>query len=334
MHPKWQQHCSRLGGGIASPRTRWGPPPPSKSVVALPTPHTFQCTCFLRCRMPPSTSTPGTYSECVAADEQTVCLTPPGVSFLAAAAAPMPGQTASITGPGFRPQANQSVATPTPTYTPTPPYTHVHYFMHTLPPMATASFKPRDLRRIRIGRRADSVPDAPGCQLPGSCRSAHGGPDGLAGPGNGDATPREARADPCRGWWSGKLRDSGGGRLGCLTPVDRRKPQSVWTATLATPGPVMISWTSSSSSSLLCAIVSHHRHVLSRALMQIAKAHGAHVTTTCSTRNIEFVTEVLGADEAIDYTGVSNHCRHSGLEVMLHSCLLSRTSSHQLVLGI
>ena len=38
-------------------------------------------------------------------------------------------------------------------------------------------------------------------------------------------------------------------------------------------------------------------------LVQIAKAHGAHVTTTCSTRNVEFL-KGLGADEAIDYTQV------------------------------
>ena len=35
---------------------------------------------------------------------------------------------------------------------------------------------------------------------------------------------------------------------------------------------------------------------------QIAKAQGAHVTTTCSTRNVDFVTQQLGADAAIDYT--------------------------------
>ena len=38
--------------------------------------------------------------------------------------------------------------------------------------------------------------------------------------------------------------------------------------------------------------------------LQIAKAMGAHVTTTCSTRNVDFVTNVLGADVAIDYTKV------------------------------
>lgn len=36
--------------------------------------------------------------------------------------------------------------------------------------------------------------------------------------------------------------------------------------------------------------------------IQIAKAQGAHVTTTCSGRNVEYVTQQLGADEAIDYT--------------------------------
>ena len=38
--------------------------------------------------------------------------------------------------------------------------------------------------------------------------------------------------------------------------------------------------------------------------LQIAKAQGAHVTTTCSGRNVEFVTRQLGADVAIDYTQV------------------------------
>lgn len=38
--------------------------------------------------------------------------------------------------------------------------------------------------------------------------------------------------------------------------------------------------------------------------IQIARSHGAHVTTTCSTRNLELVTE-LGADVAIDYTKVA-----------------------------
>jgi NADPH:quinone reductase-like Zn-dependent oxidoreductase len=37
-------------------------------------------------------------------------------------------------------------------------------------------------------------------------------------------------------------------------------------------------------------------------LLQIAKAQGAFVASTCSTRNVEFVTKVLGADQAIDYT--------------------------------
>lgn len=35
---------------------------------------------------------------------------------------------------------------------------------------------------------------------------------------------------------------------------------------------------------------------------QIAKAQGAFVATTCSGRNVEFVTRTLGADQAIDYT--------------------------------
>jgi NADPH-dependent curcumin reductase CurA len=37
---------------------------------------------------------------------------------------------------------------------------------------------------------------------------------------------------------------------------------------------------------------------------QIAKVQGAHVTTTCSTRNVDYVTQQLGADVAIDYTQV------------------------------
>ncbi|KXZ56542.1 hypothetical protein GPECTOR_1g487 [Gonium pectorale] len=36
--------------------------------------------------------------------------------------------------------------------------------------------------------------------------------------------------------------------------------------------------------------------------VQIAKTQGAYVATTCSGRNEEFVTQVLGADLAIDYT--------------------------------
>jgi hypothetical protein len=36
--------------------------------------------------------------------------------------------------------------------------------------------------------------------------------------------------------------------------------------------------------------------------LQIAKAQGAWVATTCSGRNAAFVTETLGADLAIDYT--------------------------------
>jgi NADPH-dependent curcumin reductase CurA len=50
-------------------------------------------------------------------------------------------------------------------------------------------------------------------------------------------------------------------------------------------------------------------YVLSRlpspvALAQIAKGQGAHVTTTCSGQNVDYVTKTLGADEAIDYTQV------------------------------
>ncbi len=38
---------------------------------------------------------------------------------------------------------------------------------------------------------------------------------------------------------------------------------------------------------------------------QLAKALGASfVATTCSTRNVEFVTQELGADDACDYTRV------------------------------
>ncbi|GIM14233.1 hypothetical protein Vretimale_17264 [Volvox reticuliferus] len=36
--------------------------------------------------------------------------------------------------------------------------------------------------------------------------------------------------------------------------------------------------------------------------VQIAKSQGAYVAATCSSRNTEFVTQVLGADKAIDYT--------------------------------
>lgn len=36
--------------------------------------------------------------------------------------------------------------------------------------------------------------------------------------------------------------------------------------------------------------------------VQIAKAQGAHVTTTCSTAKVDFVTKELGADVAVDYT--------------------------------
>jgi alcohol dehydrogenase len=36
--------------------------------------------------------------------------------------------------------------------------------------------------------------------------------------------------------------------------------------------------------------------------IQMAKARGLHVTTTCSTRNVEFCTKELGADVAIDYS--------------------------------
>lgn len=37
---------------------------------------------------------------------------------------------------------------------------------------------------------------------------------------------------------------------------------------------------------------------------QIAKAQGAHVTTTCRTANVAWVMDTLGADVAIDYTMV------------------------------
>ncbi|CAK0750493.1 hypothetical protein CVIRNUC_001995 [Coccomyxa viridis] len=36
--------------------------------------------------------------------------------------------------------------------------------------------------------------------------------------------------------------------------------------------------------------------------VQLAKARGAHVITTAGPRNIDFVKQELGADEAIDYT--------------------------------
>jgi NADPH:quinone reductase-like Zn-dependent oxidoreductase len=36
--------------------------------------------------------------------------------------------------------------------------------------------------------------------------------------------------------------------------------------------------------------------------IQIAKSRGLHVTTTCSTRNVDFCIQELGADVAIDYT--------------------------------
>ncbi|DBB01352.1 TPA: hypothetical protein ACH3X1_013675 [Trebouxia sp. C0004] len=38
------------------------------------------------------------------------------------------------------------------------------------------------------------------------------------------------------------------------------------------------------------------------AAVQIAKAWGMHVTTTCSTKNLDFVCQDVGADEAVDYT--------------------------------
>lgn len=39
--------------------------------------------------------------------------------------------------------------------------------------------------------------------------------------------------------------------------------------------------------------------------LQIAKAHGAHVTTTCSSAKVDYVSKKLGADVVIDYTKVS-----------------------------
>ncbi|GLI66606.1 hypothetical protein VaNZ11_010527, partial [Volvox africanus] len=41
--------------------------------------------------------------------------------------------------------------------------------------------------------------------------------------------------------------------------------------------------------------------------VQIAKSQGAYVAATCSSRNTEFVTQVLGADKAIDYTKANLH---------------------------
>eukprot|EP00887_Chlorella_sp_A99_P001194 scaffold14.g1194.t1 len=51
-----------------------------------------------------------------------------------------------------------------------------------------------------------------------------------------------------------------------------------------------------------CARRAAHRPARLRRSGQIAKAQGAHVTTTCSSRNVEFVTKTLRADVAIDYT--------------------------------
>ncbi|GAB4813063.1 hypothetical protein N2152v2_000109 [Parachlorella kessleri] len=55
------------------------------------------------------------------------------------------------------------------------------------------------------------------------------------------------------------------------------------------------------------------------AAIQLAKARGLHVTTTCSTRNVEFVTKELGADVAIDYTRESFDvvCRDAPFDCVL-----------------
>lgn len=59
--------------------------------------------------------------------------------------------------------------------------------------------------------------------------------------------------------------------------------------------------------------------------LQIAKAQGAHVTTTCSGRNVEFVTRQLGADVAIDYTQVGLEAARGPGAMPLLKCWLHRT---------
>src|SRR5689334_22139119 len=49
---------------------------------------------------------------------------------------------------------------------------------------------------------------------------------------------------------------------------------------------------------------------------QIAKAQGAHVTTTCSARNVDFV-KLLGADVAVDYSKNEKFEDHGPFDIVV-----------------